>query len=92
MVELGEIQDAENAKIAAKAAGICDLVAVVGETNRSAILQGLKEGGMGDDKILLFDSRDAALAKLNSLDFRQSKDLVLIENDLPDLYEAEVKF
>jgi hypothetical protein len=29
---------------------------------------------------------------LMSKDFKKPADMILIENDLPDLYEAEVKF
>jgi UDP-N-acetylmuramoyl-tripeptide--D-alanyl-D-alanine ligase len=39
-----------------------------------------------------FPNRDAALAYLTSPEHRQAKDLILIENDLPDLYEAISKF
>jgi UDP-N-acetylmuramoyl-tripeptide--D-alanyl-D-alanine ligase len=35
-----------------------------------------------------FSDRDAALAYLTSPEHRQPKDTILIENDLPDLYEA----
>ncbi len=87
MVELGDIQAAENRQVALKAAAICDLAIVVGETNKEALKAGLKEGGLTDDKLMEFPNRDAALAYLTSPEHRQSKDLILIENDLPDLYE-----
>jgi UDP-N-acetylmuramoyl-tripeptide--D-alanyl-D-alanine ligase len=92
MVELGDIQVAENQQVALKAAAVCDLVIVVGDTNKEALLKGLAAGGLSKDKILEFDNRDQALAHLMSADFKKPQDLILIENDLPDLYEAEVKF
>ncbi len=92
MVELGEIQAAENRQAALKAAEICDLVIIVGDTNRAALLSGLKDGGLPAAQILEFDNRDLALAHLMDNKFKQPGDLILIENDLPDLYEAEAKF
>ncbi len=92
MVELGDLQAAENRQVALKAAEVCDLVIVVGDTNKTDLLAGLQEGGLAGDKILTFDNRDKALAHLMSKEFKQPADMILIENDLPDLYEAEVKF
>jgi UDP-N-acetylmuramoyl-tripeptide--D-alanyl-D-alanine ligase len=91
-VELGDLQAAENRQVALKAAEVCDLVIVVGDTNKQDLMTGLKEGGLSEDKILTFDNRDKALAHLMSKEFKQPADMILIENDLPDLYEAEVKF
>jgi UDP-N-acetylmuramoyl-tripeptide--D-alanyl-D-alanine ligase len=88
MVELGEIQAAENRQVALKAAAICDLAIVVGDTNKESLKAGLLEGGLAPDKLMEFPNRDAALAYLTSPEHRQAKDLILIENDLPDLYEA----
>jgi UDP-N-acetylmuramoyl-tripeptide--D-alanyl-D-alanine ligase len=87
MVELGDIQAEENRQVALKAASICDLAIVVGDTNKEALKAGLKEGGLSDDKLMEFPNRDLALAYLTSKEHRQAKDLILIENDLPDLYE-----
>ncbi len=92
MVELGDLQAAENRQVALKAAEVCDLVIVVGDTNKQDLMTGLKEGGLSEDKILTFDNRDKALAHLMSKEFKQPADMILIENDLPDLYEAEMKF
>jgi UDP-N-acetylmuramoyl-tripeptide--D-alanyl-D-alanine ligase len=92
MVELGDLQAAENRQVALRAAEVCDLVVVVGDTNKQDLMQGLQEGGLAQDKILSFENRDKALAHLMSQEFKQPADMILIENDLPDLYEAEVKF
>ena len=92
MVELGEIQAAENRQVALKAASICDLAIVVGDTNKEALKAGLLEGGLSADKLMEFPNRDLALAYLTSKEHRQAKDLILIENDLPDLYEAISRF
>jgi UDP-N-acetylmuramoyl-tripeptide--D-alanyl-D-alanine ligase len=92
MVELGDIQAAENRQVALKAASICDLAIVVGDTNKEALKAGLIEGGLAPDKLMEFPNRDLALAYLTSPEHRQAKDMILIENDLPDLYEAIARF
>jgi UDP-N-acetylmuramoyl-tripeptide--D-alanyl-D-alanine ligase len=92
MVELGEIQAAENRQVALKAASICDLALVIGDTNKEALKAGLLEGGLAPDKLMEFPNRDLALAYLTSPEHRQAKDMILIENDLPDLYEAIAGF
>jgi UDP-N-acetylmuramoyl-tripeptide--D-alanyl-D-alanine ligase len=92
MVELGDVQTEENRQVALKAAGICDLVLVIGDTNKEALKAGLKEGGLTDDRLMEFPNRDAALAYLTSPEHRKPQDTILIENDLPDLYEAISRF
>lgn len=92
MVELGDVQVAENRQVALKAASICDLVIVIGDTNKEALKAGLADGGLPAEKLMEFSNRDAALAYITSTEHRQAKDLILIENDLPDLYEAIAKF
>lgn len=92
MIELGGVQVEENRQIALKAASICDLAIVIGDTNKEALTAGLAEGGLSTDRILEFANRDLALAYLTSSEHRQPKDTILIENDLPDLYEAIASF
>lgn len=85
MIELGNIQELENESIGRKASQVCDRVLIVGNTNQSAFLKGLKNGGFTDEQIYICQSREEAFRKLNEI--QQKGDLVLIENDLPDLYE-----
>ena len=92
MVELGEIQAAENRQVALKAASICDLALVIGDTNKEALKAGLLEGGLALEQLMEFPNRDLALAYLTSPEHRQPKDMILIENDLPDLYESIARF
>ena len=90
MIELGDRQEMENKKAAEKAAGICDLVLVVGDTNRKALTDGLIAGGLDTQKCQNFDDMHTALTYLST--FCQDGDVVLIENDLGDLYEGPVSF
>ena len=91
MIELGDRQEEENRQAASKAAAICDLVCVVGETNKLPLTEGLKQGGMPADRCKEFYNMQAALAHL-ATEYCQDGDIVLIENDLPDLFETPVKF
>lgn len=90
MIELGPRQAAENEDVASYAGKICDLTLVVGDTNRQSILQGLNSSGVAKDKILVCESRSAAFQTLAQV--QQAGDLVLIENDLSDLYESIPQF
>ncbi|HEX9944357.1 MAG TPA: UDP-N-acetylmuramoyl-tripeptide--D-alanyl-D-alanine ligase [Thermoanaerobaculia bacterium] len=85
MIELGDRQEEENRLAGARAAAVCDIVFVVGETNRNALLSGL-QGASEKVEVNTFDSRDSALSQLKSI--VKSGDVVLLENDLPDLYEG----
>ena len=90
IIELGKEQFVENEKIGRIAAAICDFALIVNEENKHALEAGLRAGGMGKEKVLFCPTRKEAFEKLNSL--MEKDDLVLIENDLPDLYETERKF
>jgi hypothetical protein len=60
---------------------------VVGETNKNALLKGLGDGGLKDDKIKLEPGMKEALSYLAG-QYCAEGDVVLIENDLPDIYES----
>jgi UDP-N-acetylmuramoyl-tripeptide--D-alanyl-D-alanine ligase len=90
MIELGEKQEEENRRLSTQAAKVCDLVLVVGETNKKAILEGLTAGGSRDEQHKSFSTMKSALGYLSN--YCEDKDVVLIENDLPDLYEGVVSF
>jgi UDP-N-acetylmuramoyl-tripeptide--D-alanyl-D-alanine ligase len=91
MIELGDRQFEENKNCAKNAAEFCDLVIVVGATNKQALVEGLTEGGLKTEKLKQVDSMREALNFLAE-DFCSDGDVVLIENDLPDLYESTPKF
>ncbi len=91
MIELGDRQEIENRQVAEKAAAICDLVLVVGETNRQSLVGGLQAGKMDAACYKEIPTMKEALSYL-STDYCQNGDIVLIENDLPDLYETVVAF
>jgi UDP-N-acetylmuramoyl-tripeptide--D-alanyl-D-alanine ligase len=90
MVELGDQQFEHNKRLAKMAAGICDLVLVVGTVNRAAILAGLQDAGYPADKTIVVDTRDEGFSALESRATRG--DIVLLENDLGDTLEGKVRF
>jgi UDP-N-acetylmuramoyl-tripeptide--D-alanyl-D-alanine ligase len=90
MIELGDLQSEENRRIAALAAEVCDLIIVVGKANRDALVLGLDDAHFEQDKRRIVASRDDAFELLRNE--QRSGDLILIENDLPDLHENSVRF
>jgi len=90
MVELGAEQAQENRRLAAMAAKVCSLAIVVGEVNKAALRDGLRQGGLTDEQIKFFPHRDQALAELKLM--QRDGDVILIENDLTDWYEERVRF
>ena len=90
MVELGSRQSAENEAIAARAASVCQMAIIVGTTNEQALRAGLRKGGLTEQQIRSFRTRDEAFQFLRRS--HEEEDVVLIENDLPDLYEATARF
>ncbi|MGM0440107.1 MAG: Mur ligase family protein [Chlamydiota bacterium] len=90
MIELGEMQYQENHRLAKAAARLCDYAIVVGNVNKKALCEGLYEGGMESDKIILAGNRDKAFQVWR--DIQALDDVILLENDLIDLYEAKIRF
>ncbi len=85
MVELGNEQYTKNKEIAIQAAGVCDYVYIVGSTNKKAFLDGLKEKEYKKEKIVEVKEMKEALDLVKASS--RNGDVVLIENDLPDIYE-----
>lgn len=90
IIELGPQQQAENERIGHLAGQICDLAIVVGNTNKESLSMGLHSSGLDKDKVIFCSTRDEAFRVLKEV--QKNGDILLIENDLPDLYEATEKF
>ena len=86
MIELGQKQFELNKEMAKTAAKIADYAVIVGEINKKALGDGLKEIYGGDYASKVFEAPDleAAKSKLSELTIPNSA--VLLENDLPDHY------
>ncbi|HET8823343.1 MAG TPA: UDP-N-acetylmuramoyl-tripeptide--D-alanyl-D-alanine ligase [Thermoleophilaceae bacterium] len=84
MVELGEREQEENQAFGSRAAEVCDLVVLVGEERARPILAGLRAASFPEDRIHVV-ANTAAAQELLARTTRRG-DVVLFENDLPDLY------
>ncbi len=90
MVELGDQADEAHRRIAAHAASRCDRILLVAAHRLEAFRQGLIDHNFPEEKILQFSSLSEAQQWLNQE--LKSGDIVLYENDLPDLYETQTAF
>lgn len=88
MVELGAVHDEAHYQIGQIAGEVCDVALIVAAQRIPTFVEGFKE--RGGNKILLqvpnFSSAQEWLTKNG-----QNDDVILIENDLPDLYESKIK-
>lgn len=90
MVEISSLERDLHDKIGRQAANTCHLAILVGRTNRSSLERGLLSGGMQQESIVLAETREEAFCRLREK--LSPGDAVLIENDLPDLYEAKERY
>lgn len=88
MVELGEREQEENQAFGSRAAEVCDLVVLVGEERSRPILAGLHAASFPESQIHVVANTAEAQALLATTTRRG--DVVLFENDLPDLYSEDV--
>jgi UDP-N-acetylmuramoyl-tripeptide--D-alanyl-D-alanine ligase len=87
MVELGEREEEENQAFGRRAAEVCDLVVLVGEERSRPILDGLHAAAFPDSQIHVVANTAEAQTLLAQTTRRG--DVVLFENDLPDLYAED---
>ncbi|MEK6299709.1 MAG: UDP-N-acetylmuramoyl-tripeptide--D-alanyl-D-alanine ligase [Acidobacteriota bacterium] len=84
MVELGVLESEENEKLGAAAAKICDYVLLVGARQTQPILRGLEREKFPRERLRVVKDLAEATSELQKI--VQAGDVVLFENDLPDLY------
>lgn len=84
MVELGTVEAEQNEAFGASAAKVCDYVLLVGPRQTQAILKGLKREQFPPERIRIVNDLAEATSELQHI--VQAGDIVLFENDLPDLY------
>ncbi|HEY4276868.1 MAG TPA: UDP-N-acetylmuramoyl-tripeptide--D-alanyl-D-alanine ligase [Conexibacter sp.] len=83
MVELGEREQEENRRLGTLAADVADLAILIGPRGED-VAEGMRAAGAPDEKILVMSDGPSAHAKLAEL--TRSGDVILFENDLPDVY------
>jgi UDP-N-acetylmuramoyl-tripeptide--D-alanyl-D-alanine ligase len=84
LVELGAVEDAENRRYGEHAARVCDHVIVMDAQPGRALREGLRAGGMADDRVHVVRSLAEATAVIGRI--ATAGDAVLFANDLPDTY------
>ena len=84
MVELGAEEAALNERFGRQAAAVCDHVILVGPTRTRPIAAGLRAGGLDPAAITVVRDIGAATETLRGL--TRAGDVILFENDLPDMY------
>jgi UDP-N-acetylmuramoyl-tripeptide--D-alanyl-D-alanine ligase len=84
MVELGAEEYDRNKEFAIKCAKFCDYVIIVGKKHSGALVDGIKEANLSEDKYYIAENLADANQKMRSM--VMAGDYVLFENDLPDTY------
>ena len=84
MIGLGEKEDAYNEKFGEYMVESCDYVILVGDKQTKSIQKGLKNVGFPDDKIKIVGNTSEGFEVINKIIERN--DVLLIENDLPDIF------
>lgn len=87
MVELGDQEDAENERFGAAAAAVCDLVVLVGEKQSEPVRRGLERAGFAGEALSVVT--DSSGAERFLAERSRAGDVILFENDLPDLYRGK---
>lgn len=85
MIELGAEQEKLNREFGRHIGNSCDIAIVVGEYNRDAIVEGIRDTDFDSDKIYIVDTFLEAQALLTPM--LSKGDTVLYENDLPDSFK-----
>ncbi len=84
IIELGEAHEAVHRRLAVKAAEACDRIYLVGENRTAVFREALLENGFPQDHLMVFGRFSDAFAVFRSK--HKAGDVLLIENDLPDIY------
>lgn len=85
MVELGDKEEEYNYKFGTYAAGCCDYILLVGRKHTVPIKEGVLNSGFPEEKCLVYDKLEDAVAYAYSIKGQGHK-YILLENDLPDNY------
>ena len=83
-MELGKEQYKTNYNVGVMCANICDVIVVVNNTNKDALIDGIKKSGFNLKNLYFFET--LADAQQHFKDIFNSASVVLMENDLPDNY------
>jgi hypothetical protein len=90
MVELGNLHDTHHFTLGEKASTIVDYVLVVMPNRISSFIRGFQQYATKEQILLTFNTFSEAKKWLHTN--AKSTDVILLENDLPDLYETNIIF
>ncbi len=91
MVELGERHDHEHHRLGTLAAKNCDIVLVITPDRIPAFINGIEEAeGQNKPEVMTFETQQAGQDWLNAN--AGALDVILYENNLPDLFEQRIVF
>jgi UDP-N-acetylmuramoyl-tripeptide--D-alanyl-D-alanine ligase len=85
MVELGTDEYILNEKFGEQIASVCDIVILVGKEQTKAIYDGLIKQKYAANKIFVVDNIQEAFVQVRNISTDKEK-YVLLENDLPDIF------
>lgn len=85
MIELGSEQYNLNKALGQYIGENVDIAIVVGEYNREALVNGIRESGFDNENLIIADSFNDAQRRLGPI--LQAGDTILYENDLPDTFK-----
>ena len=91
MVELGNDEVKENEIFGENIAKVADYVILVGEKRTEPIYNGLIKQGFKEDKIIVINDVRLSYNIIQKLKTNSKDIYALYENDLPDIYDEEVK-
>jgi len=84
LIELGALQYEKNYCFGKEIGRVADFVIIMNDTNKTALLNGLKESGFNCEKVFYAKSRDSQKDLLKRIGKKGMT--ILFENDLPDNY------
>ena len=87
MIELGVLQHEKNEELGFQASKTCDVVVLVGPEQTRPLAEGLRRGGFPSQNLHIV--RDLSEATVLFQRMIRPGDVILFENDLPDLYNEK---
>lgn len=89
IVELGEVHDVEHAKLGRLALRYVDIVIAVGPERIMSFVEAFRAGADHNQELIPYSSFADAQSWLDQ--HASTGDVILLENDLPDIYESKLR-
>ena len=90
MIELGDLHDKLHHEVAQKASKIIDYALIIKPDRVREFISSLKASRLPNQRVIEFEDFNSAKQWIK--DNTDSDDVILYENDLPDLFENQIKF